>query len=51
MKLTNEQPDVPTIETPKKMGNSYYDSAWRWVEDTYLRYFGENRTSYGAKGI
>jgi len=21
----------------------------RWVEDTYLKYFGENRTSYGAK--
>jgi len=21
----------------------------RWVEDTYLKYFGENRTSYGVK--
>jgi len=20
-----------------------------WVEDTYLKYFGENRTSYGVK--
>jgi len=23
----------------------------RWVEDTYLSYFGENRTSYGVKGM
>jgi len=21
----------------------------RWIEDTYLKYFGENRTSYGVK--
>jgi len=26
-----------------------YDSTWRWIEDTYLAYFGENRTSYGVK--
>lgn len=31
--------------------SGYYDSTWRWVEDTYLKYFGENRTSYGAKGM
>jgi hypothetical protein len=30
--------------------SSYYDSSWRWIEDTYLAYFGENRTSYGIKG-
>jgi hypothetical protein len=29
--------------------SSCYDSSWRWVEDTYLSYFGENRTSYGIK--
>jgi len=29
--------------------SQYYDSTWRWVEDTYLKYFGENRTSYGVK--
>jgi hypothetical protein len=23
---------------------------WLWIEDTYLKYFGENRTSYGVKG-
>jgi hypothetical protein len=50
MKLTAEQPEAPTLETPKKTGNTYYDSAWRWIEDTYLKYFGENRTSYGVKG-
>lgn len=30
--------------------SSYYDSTWRWIEDTYLKYFGENRTSYATKG-
>ena len=30
--------------------DGYYDRAWRWVEDTYLKYFGENRTSYAVKG-
>jgi len=34
----------------KKKSDTYYDKAWRWVEDTYLKYFGENRTSYGVKG-
>lgn len=29
----------------------YYQSSWHWIEDTYLKYFGENRTSYGVKGI
>ena len=30
--------------------DGYYDRAWRWVEDTYLKYFGENRTSYAVRG-
>lgn len=34
----------------KKKSDSYYDKAWHWIEDTYLKYFGENRTSYGVKG-
>jgi hypothetical protein len=38
------------MKSMKKKSDSYYDKAWRWVEDTYLKYFGENRTSYGVKG-
>jgi hypothetical protein len=38
------------MEGMKRKSNSYYDSAWRWIEDTYLKYFGENRTSYAVKG-
>jgi len=37
------------MESAHKKSNSYYDSALRWIEDTYLAYFGENRTSYGVK--
>ncbi|KAG9236845.1 hypothetical protein BJ875DRAFT_455339 [Amylocarpus encephaloides] len=33
----------------KSATSSYYDSVWRWVEDTYLSWFGENRASYGVK--
>ncbi|EHK96678.1 hypothetical protein GLAREA_03756 [Glarea lozoyensis ATCC 20868] len=33
----------------KSTTSGYYDSAMRWVEDTYLSWFGENRTSYGVK--
>jgi hypothetical protein len=51
MKLDNPNPEVPNLETPKRTGNTYYDSMWRWIEDTYLKYFGENRTSYGVKGL
>lgn len=29
--------------------NSYYESAMRWIENTYLNWFGENRASYGTK--
>ena len=38
------------MNSMKKKSDSYYDKAWRWIEDTYLKYFGENRTSYGVKG-
>ncbi|PMD48807.1 hypothetical protein L207DRAFT_413493 [Hyaloscypha variabilis F] len=37
------------IKSVKKNSDGYYDRAWRWIEDTYLKYFGENRTSYGVK--
>jgi len=37
------------MEAAHKKSNSYYDATWRWIEDTYLKYFGENRTSYGVK--
>jgi len=33
----------------KSWYSRYYDAGWRWIEDTYLKYFGENRTSYGVK--
>jgi len=33
----------------KTKSDGYYDKAWRWIEDTYLKYFGENRTSYAVK--
>ncbi|KFZ14748.1 hypothetical protein V502_05917 [Pseudogymnoascus sp. VKM F-4520 (FW-2644)] len=37
------------MDWAKQKCSSYYDSSWRWIEDTYLAYFGENRTSYGIK--
>jgi len=39
----------PLEPKEKSWYTPYYDSTWRWVEDTYLKYFGENRTSYGVK--
>ena len=39
-----------SMEGMKRKSDSYYDTAWRWIEDTYLKYFGENRTSYAVKG-
>jgi len=39
------------MEWARTTSKPYYDSTMRWIEDTYLKYFGENRTSYGAKGI
>jgi len=37
------------MDSKRDKSNSYYNSAMRWIEDTYLKYFGENRTSYGVK--
>jgi len=37
------------MNSMKTKSDSYYDKTWRWIEDTYLKYFGENRTSYGVK--
>jgi len=37
------------MEWTRNKSKECYDSTWRWIEDTYLTYFGENRTSYGVK--
>jgi len=37
------------MDSTRDKSNGYYNSAMRWIEDTYLKYFGENRTSYGVK--
>jgi hypothetical protein len=53
LKLKGEEEKKERMEgmnSMKKKSDSYYDKAWRWIEDTYLKYFGENRTSYGVKG-
>ncbi|KAJ5047156.1 uncharacterized protein L3040_002998 [Drepanopeziza brunnea f. sp. 'multigermtubi'] len=39
----------PNPNPSKKAPDTYYEMAMRWIEDTYLKYFGENRTSYGIK--
>lgn len=36
-------------EWTKKQYNSYYNSYMPWIEDKYLAWFGENKTSYTAK--
>ena len=36
--------------TSKKY-NEYYNSYVPWLEDKYLAWFGENKTSYTTKGI
>jgi hypothetical protein len=38
------------IKPDQEKRNTYYESTMRWIEDTYLKWFGENRTSYGIKG-
>ena len=51
-----------TLQTPTMSGgnseswstkkyNEYYNSYVPWMEDKYLAWFGENKTSYVAKGI
>jgi hypothetical protein len=50
LKLKGDEERMEGMNSMKKKSDSYYDKAWRWIEDTYLKYFGENRTSYGVKG-
>lgn len=38
------------MEWTKKQYNAQYESWMPWVEDKYLAWFGENKTSYIAKG-
>ena len=38
------------MEWTKKTYNSYYNSYMPWIEDKVLGYWGENKTSYTAKG-
>jgi hypothetical protein len=51
-KRTSQKSEIrmDSMKGMKKKSDGYYDKAWRWIEDTYLKYFGENRTSYGVKG-
>lgn len=35
----------------KKKYDEYYNSYVPWLEDKYLAWFGENKTSYATKGI
>jgi len=39
----------PQVQQNKPWYSKYFDASWRYIEDTYLHYFGENRTSYGTK--
>lgn len=34
----------------KKKYDEYYNAYVPWLEDQYLAWFGENKTSYTAKG-
>jgi hypothetical protein len=38
------------MEWTKKQYNAQYESWMPWIEDKYLAWFGENKTSYIAKG-
>jgi hypothetical protein len=38
------------MEWTKKQYNAQYESWVPWLEDKYLAWFGENKTSYIAKG-
>jgi len=37
------------MDWAKKQYNSYYNSYVPWLEDKYLAWYGENKTSYTAK--
>jgi len=41
--------ELNNIKPDHEKRNSYYESTMRWIENTYLKWFGENRTSYGVK--
>ena len=38
-------------EWTKRKYNEYYTAYVPWLEDKYLQWFGENKTSYTAKGV
>lgn len=38
------------MEWTKKQYNAYYNAYMPWIEDKVLGYWGENKTSYTAKG-
>ncbi len=49
--LPREKPrTTKTMEWTKKQYNSYYNAYMPWIEDKVLGYWGENKTSYTAKG-
>lgn len=39
------------MEWTRQKYNSYYDAYMPWLEDKYLAWFGENKTSYTVKGL
>ncbi len=39
------------MEWTKQTYNSQYDKWMPWAEDKYLAWFGQNKTSYVAKGM
>jgi hypothetical protein len=47
--MNMKKPELSS-EDKKTWYGKKYEEGWRWIEDTYLKYFGENRTSYGVKG-
>lgn len=46
-----ESIDQIMTEWTKKQYNAYYNAYMPWIEDKYLAWFGENKTSYTAKGV
>ncbi|KAI9050774.1 hypothetical protein LZ554_004893 [Drepanopeziza brunnea f. sp. 'monogermtubi'] len=46
---SSSAPQLPNLNPTKKPADTYYEMTMRWIEDTYLKYFGQNRTSYGIK--
>ncbi|TVY32783.1 hypothetical protein LSUB1_G007657 [Lachnellula subtilissima] len=49
MSSSPTQNKAPAAAQEPEKSNSYYESTMRWIENTYLSWFGENRTSYGVK--